>query len=242
MILRYVSVCIAAMSASGPLQADVATTTENATGYIVDGEHYDRESEFLNPVAEEDRELEKRVRHSSNSNAMLTYGKENRMARLWQGTVLAADRRESADRTGKSSSSTVEKIFMPFVRLEQFQSCRRCHAFILEISREGKVRYFGKAPLAMVGEQWREITKEEVGSIINLFQDASFFSLEDRYPSGWEDDRVVDLTYSDGQRSRSVRFGTGAPPALYAITSAIERAVNVNEWICRDQSAQKAIC
>ena len=122
----------------------------------------------------------------------------------------------------------------------------RCPVYTIEISGNGIVRYTGEQNVAVVGNESRNISPEQVSGLLEDFDSINFFSLDDRAFEECSDTPNVTVSLSLGGRHKTITsnvYCTGARPgpqySFVNLTEKIDAVVGTNSWIGRTTPSSK---
>jgi hypothetical protein len=101
-----------------------------------------------------------------------------------------------------------------------------CPDYELQISGEGVVTYFGKRSVAVNGQQSDRITPQAVQELLQAFEKADFFSLEDRYAVGATDLPTYTISIKVGSVSKTITDYSGEQVGMPDAVAALERQMD----------------
>jgi Domain of unknown function (DUF6438) len=124
------------------------------------------------------------------------------------------------------------------VRLERKACYGSCPVYALTIHGDGSVEYLGKAGVKEKGDRQGRIGAPAVRTLMSEFASAKFLSLPDYQLEKCTCRRCTDMAtaiteISVGDVTHRVNhdYGCGcAPKALFDLESAIDKAVNAEQW------------
>lgn len=124
-----------------------------------------------------------------------------------------------------------------------------CPVYELTIYADGKVIFEGKQNVRVQEKAEGQISQEQVKQIIDEFEKADYFSLNDQYknaqdgcPTFWTDSPSVNTSIRFGEHEKAIshyygcreKGGGGAkvyPAELYQLESKIDEIANTKQWI-----------
>jgi hypothetical protein len=114
----------------------------------------------------------------------------------------------------------------------------RCPTYLIEIHGDGTVLYEGKANVATKGEQATRISHASLVKLVDVFREADYFSLSERYASGVTDHPTyVSSIAFDGVSKSVLDYAgqrVGMPPGVSDVEAAIDRLSGAYKWIGRE--------
>lgn len=120
---------------------------------------------------------------------------------------------------------------------DSFEQCGPCRDYTVEVQGDGNVVFMGKHASAFTGRYTDRIASALVSDLIEQFQRADFYSLEDDYPCltrGPEGNRTT-ISIAIGEQRKSVtqkcRIDPGMPPAVSDLMKLIDRVVGTDKWV-----------
>jgi hypothetical protein len=120
-----------------------------------------------------------------------------------------------------------------------------CASYELEVRGDGMVRYTGRSAVAVTGEHETSISREDLGTLLNLFRKADFFSLDSKYSGPWSDGQTNTISLAFDGREMSVVDYSGAeagmPEAAEQLVGAIDRYGGANRWVRGDENTLAAL-
>lgn len=114
-----------------------------------------------------------------------------------------------------------------------------CPVYKLTVYGDGRVEYDGQQYVEVAGKQTSQLTPQQVKELLDLFEQADYFKLEDEYIAPVTDlpSTITSLTLN-GKTKTIVNFGgclegspLPAPPALCELETRIDEVVNTAQWI-----------
>ena len=120
-----------------------------------------------------------------------------------------------------------------------------CASYELEIRGDRTVRYTGRSAVAVTGEHETSISREDLGTLLNLFRKADFFSLDSKYSGPWSDGQTNTISLAFDGREMSVDdysgVEVGMPEAAEQLVGAIDRYGGANRWVRGDENTLAAL-
>lgn len=121
------------------------------------------------------------------------------------------------------------------IRLERTACFGKCPVYSLMIKGHGAVIYSGVDFVKMKGIQETTISAEAMDQLLQAFDDAEYFLLDDSYTGfGKSDMPSVYTSISIGDNTKSVKHYLGdnkAPKKLTELENKIDAIVNSAQWI-----------
>jgi uncharacterized protein DUF6438 len=139
------------------------------------------------------------------------------------------------------------EVHVPFPEIHDWNSLRvtlnrsgcygRCPAYEVEIHGDGTVLYDGKANVKTKGRKVAKISHASLVKLVDVFREADYFSLAERYVSGVTDNPTFVSSISFDGLSKSVLDyvgrDVGMPSAVSDVEAAIDRLSGASKWIGR---------
>jgi len=136
---------------------------------------------------------------------------------------------------------------VPFPKVDDFSSVRfslertecfgSCPAYNLQIAGDGLVTYHGNSNVDVVGEQTAHLTTEAIRRLLEAFEKADFFSLEDRYETGVTDFPTYTIGIKIGGITKTVvdyaGDEMGMPEAVTRLENEMDAVAGTVKWIGR---------
>ena len=120
-------------------------------------------------------------------------------------------------------------------QLEQTTCYASCPSYTVMITGNGKVRYYGRASVAIRGHHTAHISPDAVTELIQQFRAANFLSTLSKYEGSWTDYPTLTISlHINGQVKTVVEnFGedAGLPLAIGNLGIAINKAAGTKRWI-----------
>ena len=113
----------------------------------------------------------------------------------------------------------------------------RCPAYEVEIHGDGTVLYNGKANVRTKGRRVAKISHASLVKLVDVFREADYFSLAERYVAGVTDNPAYVSSISfDGQSKSVLDYvgrNVGMPPGVSDVEAAIDRLSGASKWVGR---------
>ena len=110
-----------------------------------------------------------------------------------------------------------------------------CAEYRVQIHGNGRVEYDGNCSVAIAGHHESHLPRNTVDALFELFKQADFFSLEDRYSAPVLDPPSSEVSISfDGHQKKIIDHvgeNVGMPDAVVQLEEAIDNATNSKRWI-----------
>jgi len=109
-----------------------------------------------------------------------------------------------------------------------------CADYRLQVHGNGRVEYDGNCSVAITGHHESHIPRHSVDSLLELFRQADFFPLEDRYIVLSSDIPSTEVSVPfDGKQKKVIDnegVETGMPDAMVRLEEALDNAANSRRW------------
>ena len=114
-----------------------------------------------------------------------------------------------------------------------------CPVYMLTIYSDGRVEFNGQQNVKITGKQISQLTPEQVKELLDLFEKANYFELEDEYTAPVTDLPSTITSLTLGGQYKSIRNYGGcldgspvpAPSALCELETRIDEVANTTQWI-----------
>lgn len=116
------------------------------------------------------------------------------------------------------------------ISLTKTQCFGECPAYDFELYSDCNATFNGIAFTDKQGSWSAKVSKKQMESITNTFQESDFFSFEDRYYAEFTDLPTTYLYYSDGSLEKKVMDYYGAPQRLKDLENKVEVLIDELEW------------
>lgn len=108
--------------------------------------------------------------------------------------------------------------------------CRgECPVYSVEVYDNGVVKYEGKKYVTKVGALGKKLSRSELKSLKAAFDAANFFNFEDEYTGKVTDLPSTFITYTQGEKTKTIRDHYRGPSELKALEDKVEAVVS--EWV-----------
>lgn len=159
--------------------------------------------------------------------------------------VFASCNNFTSSPTEVSSSSEIPKdLEIKLSRTGCYAAANACPTYDLTVNADGSVVFEGKDVTEIKGKVEDKISEEKLLRLIEEFQKADFFSLEDSYdhencPSTATDSPDANTSIQINGKKKSVRHYLGCytkypqvyPPKLFKLENKIDEIVGTERWI-----------
>jgi hypothetical protein len=116
-----------------------------------------------------------------------------------------------------------------------------CPAYSIEIHGDGTVLYEGKAFVDTKGRRTAKLSHAKLVELVDVFRNADYFSLSDRYASAITDWPKFETSISFDGVSKSVLDyagqQVGMPSTVSDVEAAIDRVSGASKWVGRKKLA-----
>jgi len=127
------------------------------------------------------------------------------------------------------------------ITLERKPCFGTCAVYAVSITGEGAVVFDGRQHVDSIRRVASRIDAERVAALVQLFDEAQFFTLDDRYVYGEQNCRIyasdaptVITSITTGSRVKKVEHDAGCssvPPRLADLERRIDEIVGTSRWI-----------
>ncbi len=128
--------------------------------------------------------------------------------------------------------SEVNKVHIQLNRSVCFGTCP---AYSVDIDEDGAVVYDGAAFVAVTGRHRSQISRADVTMLVDLFRQADFFSLNDKYIASVTDNPFYELTLViDGRTKTVVDYqgrAVGMPEAVTTLEKEVDRVAGTRKFV-----------
>ena len=105
-----------------------------------------------------------------------------------------------------------------------------CPVYTLQIFSNGRAILEGKEHMNKIGNFESKIEKEKLNMLIDSFEKASFFELEDSYRSQFKDLPTKYITYYKNGNAKKIMAYDNIPKELTILIKSLETLVNDLNW------------
>lgn len=120
------------------------------------------------------------------------------------------------------------------IRLSRAGCYGPCPQYWIEVGGDGNVKYSGGGYVALTGTHQATLSPSVIGKLVEEFQRAQFFWLNETYSAKMTDAAAYEVSISfDGRMQRVhdyVGLQAGMPDAVANLEDAIDRLVNTDRW------------
>jgi hypothetical protein len=106
-----------------------------------------------------------------------------------------------------------------------------CPAYTVTITGDGRVEYEGKQFVHVTGRATATISPAEVAALVEAFDKAGYFTLNDRYTANITDMPTTITSIRIGERFKQVIDYYGAPQVLKDLEKQIDRVAGTARWV-----------
>ena len=117
------------------------------------------------------------------------------------------------------------------VAIEKSPCFGKCPHYAMQIFKDGKVVYSGKANTKKMGIFEKTIDKKELKSVVKSFESAKFMTLNDTYHSELADLPSTMLYYSNGKSNKSVTGKENRPAEVLKLQYMLEKIADSDGWL-----------
>lgn len=115
-----------------------------------------------------------------------------------------------------------------------------CPSYTVEITGTGEVSYHGHGFVVVEGSQSYTISKDVVAGLVEKFDQANFWNLEDEYRAEITDSSTHVITFKTGSYEKTivdyVGMLTGMPHSVKRLQAEIDRIAGTRKWISGDEN------
>jgi ankyrin repeat protein len=134
---------------------------------------------------------------------------------------------------------------VPFPEIKDWNSVRiklqrticlgMCPAYSVEIQGDGSVTFENGPSTLISGVHHGKIPRSAVINLVNEFRRADYFSLEDKYVTGWTDSPTYTTSIEfDGNKKQVIDYiglQSGMPEVVSAVEDSIDEAAGTEKWV-----------
>jgi hypothetical protein len=120
------------------------------------------------------------------------------------------------------------------VAMEKSPCFGKCPHYSMQIFKDGKVVYNGKANTKKLGIFEKTIDKKELNSIVKAFESSKFSSFNDLYNSELADLPSTMLYYADGKTKKSVTGKENRPAEVLKLQYMLEKIADSDGWLMKE--------
>lgn len=103
--------------------------------------------------------------------------------------------------------------------------------FYMEIYKSGKIIFEGSKNTDKIGKYEKEISAGEIEKLIADFENANFFDFEDEYTALITDLPTTYISFSNGDKTKTIRDYHGSPRELKELENKLETiAESTDNW------------
>jgi len=107
----------------------------------------------------------------------------------------------------------------------------RCPVYTMTISAATKqITFLGKSDTEKIGTFTKTISDQEIADLVNAFEKANFFSLEDKYLGVITDFPSKYITYSHNGLTKKIQDRSGGPDVIHELEKLLETIANSEGW------------
>lgn len=115
-------------------------------------------------------------------------------------------------------------------KLETTACYGTCPVYTLEIFSDGETKLTGKQHIDKIGAYKAYLNEERLNSIIESFNQASFFEFKDSYRSLYKDLPTKYISYNKDDKTKTVMAYDNIPKELTKLIEILEKLVEELEW------------
>ena len=114
-------------------------------------------------------------------------------------------------------------------------------AYEVRISADGTVQYEGQKNVGVIGARTKKLTPGQLEQLVSAFDEAGYFSLEDKYESGPSDNAWTITSFTRGGRTKTVEhyMSDDSAPALRNLEGRIDAIAGTHEWVYLSPAEEK---
>lgn len=131
------------------------------------------------------------------------------------------------------------------MRLSRSACYGHCPVYTVEIRGDGTVRFEGEEFVALRGSHRSQVSPQAVQSLLELFREADFFSLDSRYVGNITDMPTQEVTLTIGGQTKTVLdyagLMVGMPFGVARLEHAMDRIAGTRRWISGDATTIAAL-
>jgi hypothetical protein len=107
----------------------------------------------------------------------------------------------------------------------------KCPVYAMQIFKDGKVLYEGRANTKKLGTFQKTLTKKELTTVVKAFENARFTTFQDTYISELADLPSTLIYYSDGKVNKSVTGKENRPAPVMQLQYMLEKIADSDGWL-----------
>ncbi len=132
----------------------------------------------------------------------------------------------SCNSTKKISNQSDYVVFS----LRKTECKGKCPVYFMQIYRNGKITFEGTKNTDKIGKYQKEISSNELDSLILEFEKANFFDFEDEYTASITDLPTTYISFSTGDKTKNIRDYHGSPSELKELEKKLETIAESDNW------------
>lgn len=116
------------------------------------------------------------------------------------------------------------------IELEKTSCMGTCPVYTLQIMDNGIVLLNAKENLDMIGSYKSRLTKTELISLVNEFDESNFFDFKDSYMSMMKDLPTSFISYTKDESTKRIKAYHNIPKNLGALIRKVDQLTKALEW------------
>jgi formylglycine-generating enzyme required for sulfatase activity len=118
-----------------------------------------------------------------------------------------------------------------FALMKQDGCMGTCPRYRVAVHRDGTIDYFGQAYVDVSGARTSTISRESTKSLMQLFDDVDFLSLQDHYPQIATDGPTFSVAFSCDGHQKTVAHGYPAPTAALFVEQRLDELARIDTLV-----------
>ena len=136
-------------------------------------------------------------------------------------TTVSCNPQDTAEETGAAE---------PLITMEKGACFGTCPVYAIQIYSDGRASYQGEKYVKNVGLFQRQLPAEAITELVNAFQHAGFFSLQDEYVAEVTDLPVTWLSFRHQGQYKKIKDLIDAPPVLKELEQRVAAIAEEEGW------------
>ncbi|MEO6882854.1 MAG: DUF6438 domain-containing protein [Bacteroidia bacterium] len=105
-----------------------------------------------------------------------------------------------------------------------------CPVYTIDIHANGKVFFDGTQNVSKIGKFQKQLTKQLVDSLTNIFENAPFWDFKDNYSAMMTDIPTTYIRFVHNGKDKKIRDYYNAPQSLRILEKMIQQIANSDDW------------
>ena len=130
-----------------------------------------------------------------------------------------------------AQSQTDNKVRTAVFTLQRTACFGKCPVFELTVSgADNKAIYKGTANTEKIGTYEKSISDEEIGKLMDAFDNAHFFEMKDEYNAAITDVPSAYISYSLNGKTKKIKDRWQPPAELKALEKLLDNVADSGDW------------